>query len=158
MKTFNYKEKFAFSEFYPAIAALIICLLCVIFGYGIAIGNLRILAYPNSAIITGIIAAAFLADALVKLNKSKKAKQDSHKIEMTEEGFSFPKGGKKTVTVRFSEITELGNDEDEDDGRMLIVRTQNGRYVFEEEKFDGKKEYEDFAAIINERLPAPGKE
>jgi len=152
MKTFNYKEKFAFSLFYPAIAFMVIAGLCVWFKFGIAIGNLRILAYPNSAIIMGVIALIFIVSALLKLNKANKSKKNPHKLEVTDTHLSFPKGESEKVTIEFSDVTAIEGDHDEDDGHSLILVTENERFTFKEDNFDSEALYREFAAMVNSKI------
>jgi len=152
MKTFNYKEKFSFSLFYPAIAFIIIAVVCIAFQYGIAIGSLRILAYPNSAIIMGVIALIFIVSALLKLSKANKSKKNPHQLEVTDTQLSFPKGENEKTTVVFSDVTSVEGDHDEDDGHSLTLVTENGKYTFKEDNFDNETRYKEFAATIKSKL------
>jgi hypothetical protein len=85
-QTFIYKEKFAFSYCYPAIAFIALAIAAGVFKYGIAIKNLRLLAYPNNVYILSICAIGSIAYAYYKYSKAKKSAQNQVLIEVDDNG------------------------------------------------------------------------
>jgi hypothetical protein len=148
-QTFAYRQKRDFSDFYAAIAFGVAAAGCGYFHYGIRIGSLRVLAYPNSVYVFGGLALIALVYALVKLSKTNKSKKNGHPIAVGASSFSFPhKGGKVEVAV--SEIENAERHSDEDDGDSLIVWAKGKRYEFFEVYFETEAKYAAFVELIEE--------
>ncbi len=156
-ETFVYRQKMAFSYFYPVIAFVVIAGLCQYFHYGIAWRNLRLLAYPNSVYVTGAIALLFLVSALRKWNKARRSAQNPHPITVDDQGVHFPyKGGE--ARFAFADVESIHTGHDEDNGDSLIFDTRAGgksqRYEFFEEHFESKEKFLAFWAVIRKGMPA----
>ena len=150
-QTFIYREKFSYSYWYPAIAFIALAVLSFVFKYGIDIKNLRILEYPNSAIILSICAVLFIAYALYKRNRAKASAANPNPLEADDNGITFPKGKNERITVAFADVKELWHKNDEDDGQQVIIYTTgNDRYVFSEDHFANTGEFLEFEKIMNE--------
>ena len=146
-ETFTYKEKMSFSYFYPVIAFVLLAGICWYFGYGLAFGKFRLLAYPNSVYVLAAIAVVFLVSALLKMKKANESKKNPHPITVEEAGFSFPHKGNK-VEIAFPAIEKLDKDNDEDDGPSFIVTSTGKDYEFFEEKFESPTQYAAFVDLI----------
>ena len=152
MQTFNYKEKFSLSYFYPAIAFVLIAVLCAVFQYGIALGNFTLLSYPNSIYVSAGIAVLFVAYGFYKFRKSIRSKRNPHPIQVGESSFSFPRGDNDKVSVKFDDVTELWSRSDEDEGcQVIIYAKDNNRYEFSEDKFDNKAAFEAFETLMEQK-------
>lgn len=150
-KQFIYKEKFSFYHFIPALAAIVIAGLCWYYGYGIAIGNLRILAYPNSVYVMGGLGVIFLISSVCKMKKISDSKKNPTPIVVKESGLVFPKG-KDTVSVAFKDITHTFHKDDEDDGRAYVIRANDKTYSFYEDRFESGVQYIEFVDALNANL------
>ncbi len=150
-QTFNYKEKFAFSYCYPAIAFIILTVLSEVFQYGIRFKSLKLLAYPNSVYVLGVCALIFIVFALYKYSSARKSSKNPHPIEISETNLSFPKGSNEMVSLNFADINELRGENDEDEGKQLIICTQDKkRYQFSEDRFDNAGKYAEFESLVRQ--------
>jgi hypothetical protein len=146
---FIYKEKFSFSYFYPAIAFIVLAILSGVFKYGIALRNLRLLAYPNSVYILAILAVVFIAYALYKYKGAQASAQNPNPIEIDGQGISFPKGTDGRISVAFTDVRELRHEKDDDEGQQIIIYTaEDKRYKFSEDRFATKGEFAEFEKIM----------
>ena len=94
-----------------------------------------------------------------KYNSAKKSAANPHPIEVTETAFSFPQGASGQVTVAFSNIKEVwqndDKDKDEDEGKQLIIYTHdNQRYEFHEDRFDTPAAFADFEQLVSSNAPS----
>ena len=103
-RTFIYKEKFSYSYCYPAIAFMVLAIYSYFFKFGIAIKNLRILAYTNSFYILCLCAVLFIAYAWYKFKSAKTSEVNPNPIIADDIGISFPKGKTETVIVAYTEV------------------------------------------------------
>jgi len=153
-QTFNYRQKFYFSYFYPVIAFVVLAVLCEFYSYGIAIKNLHLLAYPNSFYLMCACAVIFGCYVLYKYLNYAKSKKNPNPIKMEESEFSFPKGGNEKITVKYNEIKELYNKSDSDDGEQIIIHTKDSnRYEFSADNFDNVSEFNLFKNAILKKQP-----
>jgi len=148
---FNYKAKFAVSYFYPAMAFIILAVLCQVFEYGIALRNLRLLAYPNSVYVMSVLAVLFLVYAFMTLSKYLQSKKNPNMLEIDDIGISFPRGASEKITVSFSDMTGFSTGHDEDTGREITVRTKDRSYTFKEDNFDNESDYASFSKSVQDR-------
>ena len=147
-ETFVYKQKMSYSYFFPVLAFIAIAGACWYFEYGIALRNLRLLAYPNSVYVTAAIAVFFLVSALRKMGKARQSAQNPNPIVVEENGFRFPyKDG--TAEVAYAEIENLKTDQDEEEGTSFVVVVSGKRYEFFEENFEGKDKFTAFVSLIH---------
>ncbi|MDR3286292.1 MAG: hypothetical protein LBT27_02460 [Prevotellaceae bacterium] len=150
-QTFNYKEKFAFSYCYPAIAFVALAILAQVLKYGIAIQNFSLLEYPNSVYILIVCAVIFIAYAYYKYNSAKKSANNPNPIEITETSLSFPKGESEKISVDFANINELYAKNDEDEGKQVIIYTNDkNRYEFSEDRFENAAEFAKFESLVKQ--------
>ncbi|MDR3219528.1 MAG: hypothetical protein LBU22_11260 [Dysgonamonadaceae bacterium] len=149
-QTFIYKEKFAFSYCYPAIVFIVLAVLSWFFKYGIAFKNLRLLAYPNSMYILAFCAVLFIVYAFYKYSSAKASSKNPNPIEAEDNGITFPQGKDKRIWVAFTDVKELWHKDDEDEGKQVIIYTNNNdRYEFSEDRFASAAEFAAFAEIMN---------
>ena len=152
-KTFIYKEKFAFSYFYPSIAFIALTIGCVIFKYGIS----NVLTYPYSIYAFSVCAALFLVFGFSKLNKALQSKRNPNPIEIGESEFSFPKDGNCKIIVAYTDITELSTWCSSDTGNEITVHTSTKKYTFKEDNFNNSFKYNSFAEIIQQKYESHKK-
>jgi hypothetical protein len=152
-QTFIYKEKFAFSYCYPAIAFVALGILSQVFKYGIAIQNFNLLEYPNSVYIMIVCAVIFIAYAYYKYNSAKKSANNPNPVEITETSLSFPKGENEKISVDFANVNELYVKNDEDEGKQIIIYTKDkNRYEFSEDRFENTDEFAKFANLVKQYI------
>jgi|GEM_PF-3576949 len=150
-QVFTYKEKFAFSYFYPSIAFIALTVGCFIFEYDIAAKNIRLLAYPNSIYVLSICAAVFLAFGFSKLSTALKSGKNPNPIEIGENTFSFPKNGDDKVVIAYTDITKLSTWCSSDTGNELTIHTATKKYTFKEDNFENSGKYNSFTAAIRQK-------
>ena len=150
-QSFTYREKFAFSYFYPSIAFIALAVGSAIFKYGISLKNLQLLAYPNSVYVLLIIAVLFLLFGFSKLSQACKSKKNPNPIEVGETEFSFPKDGSEKIVIRYTDITKLSTWCSSDTGNEITVHTATQKYTFKEDNFDNADKFNSFQAIIEQK-------
>ena len=151
-QTFNYRDKFAVSYCYPALAFIALAVICEVFTYGIAFKRFTLLAYPNSVYVMGAVAVLCLIYAFAKYSKAAKSKKNPNQLEVGDTEISFPKGAEEKITVPYSAVTEVSHGEREDDGKVLVLRTENGSYEFKEDKFDNAQEFAAFVGAFDKKF------
>ena len=150
-KTFIYTKKASVS-IWPMLAFVIIAAACVIFKYGIAIKNFTLLSYPNSAIITALIAIGFGVYYFLEKKKERASNANPHFIEASETGLRFT-NSKGEFTVAYSDVKELYHKEDDDDVYAIICvkphPSEYKRYEWEKDGFASAEEFDEFEEILN---------
>ena len=150
-RNFTYKKKFSYGYLAPVVVFIVLAVCAYLFKYGIAIKNLRILAYPNSFYILCLCAVLFIVSAWRKFKKAKDSAANPNPIIVDDNGISFPKGKTEIVTVSYTDVKDLLHYNDNEDGKQVIIYTTDGNnYEFSEEYFENPQEFSEFEKIMEQ--------
>lgn len=148
-KKFIYKQKSS-TSIWPVLAFGGLTIASAVFKYGIAIKNLKLLAYPNSAIVLAIITVAWGAYYFLEKKKEKAANANPDSIEVDEKGLRIttPKG---EFLVAYSDMETISyNEEKEDEEASIEITTKESKsYKWEADGFASINEFNEFVQIMN---------
>lgn len=139
----------SYGNFFYAALFITIAIACAFWGDKVSVGYgaFRISAYPWGIYIAGALGLIGLVVAIGKLNSAKKSMNNNNPIIIGDTGFSFPEKNDKKL-ILFSEIDRIKIENDEDDGRTYIVKTDDDEYEFNENGFDSPVDFSEFMALI----------
>ena len=150
-RKFIYKKRSA-TSIYPVLVFAGLTVASIIFHFGIAIKNLRLLAYPNSAIVLAIITVGWGVCYFLEKKKENSSNKNPDYIEADETGLHFTTS-KGEFTVAYADVAELYHKEDEDDVSAIINVKPNTpdsqQYEWMKEGFSSPSEFEEFEKILN---------
>jgi hypothetical protein len=150
-RKFSYKKKSS-TSIWPVLVFAGLTVACVVFQYGIAIRNFKLLAYPNSAIVLAVITVGWSVYYFLERRKEKASNANPDYIETDETGLHFTTS-KGEFTVAYADVAELYHKEDEDDVSAIIYIKPHTpdfkRYEWLKEGFASPLEFDEFEKILN---------
>ena len=146
---FIYKKKSS-TSIWPVLAFAVIAVMCVYFQYGIAIGRLRLLSYPNSAIVTALITVGWGVYYFFERKKEKVSDKNPDYIEFDGEGFRISTS-KGEFAVAYSDVTAIKHEAEKDDeyASVEITTKENKSFEWQEDGFASPAEFKEFSNILN---------
>ncbi|MDY7395857.1 hypothetical protein UMM65_11425 [Aureibaculum sp. 2210JD6-5] len=152
VETFNYKEKFSFWVFTPAVVFIALSSYAFSQKVSFTYKGRSFLEYPYSFYIPGALAVLFILYAISKFIKATKSNQNKKPISLGESYMTFPKGSSDSITVNYSNVNELWVKDDNDDGESVILYTENNknRYEFFAENFENDTKYVAFKVFLEQ--------
>lgn len=152
-QTFNYREKYSWGFlFLAAVGIAGIVYPFVSEPFNLRYRSFTVLEYPNSKYALIGVGVLFIAYAIHKFLKMR-AINSGEPIRVSGGTMSFSHlSGYSPVntTISFSDVNELYNKEDKDDGESMILFTENSknRYEFFAENFESMSEFANFKKIL----------
>jgi len=148
-KKFIYKKKSS-TSIWPVLAFAGLTIASVVFKYGIAIGNLNLLAYPNSTIVMAIITIGWSAYYFLEKKKEKASSKNPDYIEIDEKGLRITTS-KGEFLVAYSDVEEINHIKEKEDVEASVeIRTKESkRYEWQADGFASTDEFIEFSQILN---------
>lgn len=148
-KKFIYKKKSSTSIF-PVLVFAGLTVGSVMFQYGIAIRNLKLLAYPNSAIVLAIITVAWGVYYFLERKKEKASNENPDYIEIDEQGLCITTS-KGEFLVAYSDVKKFKhNEEKHDEEASVEITTKEFKsYEWQADGFASPSEFNEFSQILN---------
>jgi amino acid permease len=148
-KTFIYKSQFSYWIFLPAVIFSGLTFYCYQYHSNIAFKGKKIIEFPYSYYLTGILCFLFLIYSIYKFKKHKDSIQNNSTIKISQGVLVFPHK-KSTLNVDFKSINELYLKDNSDDGESIIIYSDNSknRYEFFHDYFESTEKYIEFKTSI----------
>ena len=148
-KKFIYKRKSS-TSIWPVFAFAGLTIASVVFKYGIAIKNLKLLAYPNSAIVLAIVTIGWSVYYFFEKKKEKESNENPDYIEVDENGLRITTS-KGEFLVAYSDVKKINhNEEKEDEEASVEITTKEFKsYEWQADGFASTDEFKEFSQILN---------
>jgi len=148
-KKFIYKKKSSTSIF-PVLLFAGLTVASVIFQFGIAIRNLKLLAYPNSAIVLAIITVVWGVYYFFEMRKEKLSNANPDYIEVDETGLRITTS-KGEFLVAYSDVEKIKHNEEKSDEEASVeITTKDFKsYEWQADGFSSPSEFKEFSQILD---------
>jgi hypothetical protein len=155
-QTFTYREKFSWGFLFLAAVGLAGIIYSFAKPFNIRFKNFRLLEYPTSKYVVIAVGIIFILYAIHKYLKMKAVNTAENIILAADHELIFKDLSGYSLTDKrfaFSNVDELWNKTDDDDGESMIIYTNpdQNRYEFFAENFESATAFAEFKKILENK-------